>query len=65
MGEGLTYLGWRIDFSRPYGEAALVHPGSVQWRVYKNPVAMAIGGDGGAPRPADRIALERRMVPDA
>jgi uncharacterized protein (DUF2236 family) len=39
-----TYLGWTIDFSRPQGEAALVHPGSVQWRVYKNPVAMAIGG---------------------
>ena len=44
MSDRTTYLGWRIDFSRPQGEAALVHPSSVQWRVYKNPVAMAIGG---------------------
>jgi uncharacterized protein (DUF2236 family) len=39
-----TYLGWKIDFSLPRGEPAFVHPGSVQWRVYKNPVALAIGG---------------------
>jgi uncharacterized protein (DUF2236 family) len=39
-----AYLGWKIDFSRPVGEAALLHPGSVQWRVYKNPVALAVGG---------------------
>jgi uncharacterized protein (DUF2236 family) len=39
-----AYLGWKIDFSRPVGEAALLHPGSVQWRVYKNPLALAIGG---------------------
>ena len=42
---GMTaYLGWKIDFSQPPGEAALLHPGSVQWRVYKNPLALAIGG---------------------
>jgi uncharacterized protein (DUF2236 family) len=33
-----------IDFSRPPGEAALVPPDSVSWRVFKNPVALFIGG---------------------
>jgi uncharacterized protein (DUF2236 family) len=42
---GMTnYLGWKIDFSQPAGEAALLPPSSVQWRIYKNPVALAIGG---------------------
>ncbi|RYF92909.1 MAG: DUF2236 domain-containing protein [Caulobacteraceae bacterium] len=39
-----SYLGWKIDFANPPGEAALAHPSSVQWRIYKNPVALAIGG---------------------
>lgn len=39
-----SYLGWKIDFRNPAGEAAYVHPGSVQWRVFKNPVALGVGG---------------------
>ena len=39
-----AYLGWKVDFTRPAGEAALLHPGSVQWRVYKNLLALAVGG---------------------
>ncbi len=37
-------VGPAIDFSRPPGEAALTDPGSVSWRVFKNPVALFIGG---------------------
>jgi uncharacterized protein (DUF2236 family) len=33
-----------IDFARPIGEAALVTPNSVSWRVYKNPLSLFIGG---------------------
>jgi uncharacterized protein (DUF2236 family) len=33
-----------IDFSSPAGEAALVAPQSVTWRVFKNPVTVFIGG---------------------
>jgi uncharacterized protein (DUF2236 family) len=33
-----------VDFSAPVGEPALVGPDSVSWRVFKNPVALAIGG---------------------
>lgn len=32
------------DFSLPAGEPALVSPDSVSWRVFKNPVALYIGG---------------------
>jgi uncharacterized protein (DUF2236 family) len=32
------------DFLRPVGEAALVPPDSVSWRVFKNPLALFIGG---------------------
>lgn len=39
-----NYLGTIIDFSSPVGEAALLAPDSVQWRVYKNPVALGVGG---------------------
>jgi uncharacterized protein (DUF2236 family) len=42
--EMTAYLGWKIDFSQPMGETALLHPASVQWRIYKNPLALAIGG---------------------
>jgi uncharacterized protein (DUF2236 family) len=33
-----------IDFSRPTGEAALVSPDSISWRVFKNPLSLFIGG---------------------
>src|SRR5260370_39269476 len=33
-----------IDFSRPVGEAALLSPDSVSWRVFKNPLSLFIGG---------------------
>ena len=33
-----------IDFSTPKGEAALVPADSVSWRVFKNPVALFVGG---------------------
>ena len=32
------------DFLRPPGEAALVSPDSVSWRVFKNPLSLFIGG---------------------
>ncbi len=32
------------DFSAPAGEPALVSPDSVSWRVFKNPVALFVGG---------------------
>lgn len=38
------YLGTAIDFSAPRGEPALLPPDSIQWRVYKNPIALGIGG---------------------
>src|SRR5919112_3182335 len=34
----------RVDFTRPIGEPALVPPDSVSWRVFKNPVALLVGG---------------------
>ncbi|MFY7835425.1 MAG: oxygenase MpaB family protein [Novosphingobium sp.] len=39
-----NYLGTRIDFASPQGEPALLPPDSVQWRVYKNQIALGIGG---------------------
>lgn len=39
-----TYLGWPIDFARPAGEPSFSPPGGVAWRIFKNPVALAIGG---------------------
>jgi uncharacterized protein (DUF2236 family) len=33
-----------VDFSRPYGEAALASADSVSWRVFKNPLSLFIGG---------------------
>lgn len=38
------YLGTKIDFSGPAGEPALVAPDSVRWRVFKNQIALGIGG---------------------
>lgn len=42
--EMTSYLGWKIDYAHPPGEPAYLHPGSVHWRVYKNPIALAVGG---------------------
>ncbi len=36
--------GQAIGFSQPAGEPALTDPASVSWRVFKNPVALFIGG---------------------
>jgi uncharacterized protein (DUF2236 family) len=42
VGEALTVPG--VDFAHPPGEAAVVGPGSVSWRVFRNPVTMYVGG---------------------
>jgi len=39
-----SYQGMVLDFSAPAGEPALLAPDSVQWRVYKNQIALGIGG---------------------
>lgn len=39
-----TYLGWKVDFLTPKGERSLQHPSSLQWRIFKNQVALGIGG---------------------
>lgn len=36
--------GPRVDFGQPPGEAALATPDSVSWRIFKNPVALFVGG---------------------
>jgi uncharacterized protein (DUF2236 family) len=36
--------GPRVDLSQPFGEPALVPPDSVSWRVFKNPLALFVGG---------------------
>ncbi len=33
-----------VDFRAPAGEAALAEPDSISWRVFKNPVALFVGG---------------------
>lgn len=38
------YKGYQINYRQPVGEPALVAPTSPQWRVFKNPTAIAIGG---------------------
>jgi uncharacterized protein (DUF2236 family) len=35
---------YQVDFTAPVGEASLVPPDSIQWRVFKNPIALGIGG---------------------
>lgn len=35
---------YQVDFTAPAGEASLVPPDSVQWRVFRNPIALGIGG---------------------
>mgnify|MGYP003888831797 CR=1 FL=1 len=32
------------DFANPPGAPSHLHPGSVQWRIYKNGIAMGVGG---------------------
>jgi len=39
-----NYMGTAVDFTAPVGEPALLAPDSVQWRVYKNQIALGIGG---------------------
>lgn len=39
-----NYLGWNVDFRVPRGEPAFCAPDSVAWRVYKNPIALGVGG---------------------
>ena len=39
-----SYLGWTVDYATPPGEPAFIGPDAVSWRVFKNPVALAIGG---------------------
>jgi len=34
----------QIDFSKPAGEPAFHDPHSIQWRIFKNNIALAIGG---------------------
>jgi uncharacterized protein (DUF2236 family) len=34
----------RVDFTRPAGEAALIPADSISWSVFKNPLALFIGG---------------------
>lgn len=34
----------KFDFTAPAGAPAYMHPGSVAWRVYKNRIALGIGG---------------------
>jgi len=36
--------GLEFDFSKPAGQAALVRPDSISWRIFKNPVSLFIGG---------------------
>jgi uncharacterized protein (DUF2236 family) len=44
MTEPSSYLGWKIDFANPPGEPSLQHPSSIQWRIFKNPIALGVGG---------------------
>jgi uncharacterized protein (DUF2236 family) len=44
MSEIKSYLGWKVDYLNPSGEPAFAGSDSVSWQVFKNPVALAIGG---------------------
>ncbi|WP_338467663.1 oxygenase MpaB family protein [Novosphingobium sp. ZN18A2] len=35
---------WTVDYRNPPGEPALLAPDSVQWRVFRNQIAMGVGG---------------------
>lgn len=34
----------KFDYTQPAGAPAYLHPNSVAWRIYKNPIALGIGG---------------------
>ncbi|MGI4732653.1 MAG: oxygenase MpaB family protein [Janthinobacterium lividum] len=36
-----------VDFAVPAGEAGLTGPGSISWRIFRNPVSMYVGGIAG------------------
>jgi uncharacterized protein (DUF2236 family) len=36
--------GLDFDFTQPAGEAALISPDSISWRIFKNPVTLFVGG---------------------
>jgi len=36
--------GLKLDFRTPAGEAALLPPESVSWRIFKNPIGLFVGG---------------------
>jgi len=40
----MAHQGQEINFARPMGEAALLSPNSISWRIFKNPIALFIGG---------------------
>ena len=44
MTEMTSYLGWTLDYANPPGAPAFLGPDSVHWRIYKNPIALAVGG---------------------
>jgi uncharacterized protein (DUF2236 family) len=44
MNEMTSYLGWKIDYANPVGEPSFLPPTSMAWRVYKNQIALGIGG---------------------
>lgn len=35
---------WKVDFRNPVGEPSLIAPDSVQWKVFRNMIAMGVGG---------------------
>jgi uncharacterized protein (DUF2236 family) len=39
-----SYLGWKVDFANPPGAPAFCGPDSLSWRIFKNPIALGIGG---------------------
>lgn len=44
MSKPETYLGWKVDYTVPAGEASYSPPGGMTWRVFKNPIALGVGG---------------------
>ncbi len=40
----MAHQGQGIDFAHPLGEPALLAPNSLSWRIFKNPIALFIGG---------------------
>lgn len=44
QGKAAKDVGYIVDYLNPPGEPSLVPAGSPQWRVFKNPIAIAVGG---------------------